>query len=696
MCGLAGFLNFSPKQTADQMRGVVGRMTRTLVHRGPDDEGIWCDPTAGIALGFRRLSIVDLSPSGHQPMTSSCGRFVIAFNGEIYNHHELRTELAALGRSFRGRSDTEVLLEGIAEWGIKGMIQRCLGMFAIALWDVQARELTLIRDRLGKKPLYYGTLSGGTLSGGTLSGGTLSGGAVAEGSSSGQSGATFVFGSELKALRAHPDFQATVNRDALSEFLRQSYLSDQSIYTGITPLRPGSFLTVRFQRPEIHEGQRSPSSSPRPTLQEYWSFREVRQRGQNAPFQGSYADAVEKLDELLTDAVQRRMVADVPLGAFLSGGIDSSLVVALMQKCSPRPIKTFTIGFDVESYNEAPFAANVARHLKTDHTEMMITSAEARDVIPLLPKLYDEPFGDSSQIPTYLVSRLARQHVTVALTGDGGDELFCGYRRYFEALDAESTQQSASRSRTSRIADRLRALPPWVRRSLNHATHAAGRVARGRLRRLLQRTVDVLGEAGPHDRYLRNLSHWRQADGVVVGATPPHRPLSSRSIIRGEPDSAGDLPETNLQFQQAWQAYDTLNYLPGDILTKVDRASMGVSLEARTPLLDHRVVEFAWSLPHEFKVQSGHGKRILRDVLAKYVPRELFERPKIGFGVPIGDWLRGPLREWVEKLINEPRLKREGFLNPHAVRERWEEHLRGADWSYLIWDVLMFQAWLEE
>lgn len=684
MCGLTGFLTSPNHLSANRMQEIVGTMAETLHHRGPDDQGTWCDPAAGVALGFRRLSIVDLSPCGRQPMTSSCGRFIIAFNGEIYNHDELRAELTTCGRTFRGRSDTEVLLEGIAAWGIRPTIERSVGMFAIALWDTQSGELTLIRDRLGKKPLYYGRFPQRP----TPRIADSPTATTAE-TSAQPAGFSILFGSELKALRAHPDFQASVNREALNEFLRQSYLSNQSIYEGVIPLPPGTLLTLRPDRDTL------PSATlPAPTP--YWDFRQVRSQGQSHPFTGSYAEAVDKLDELLTDAVQRRMVADVPLGAFLSGGIDSSLVVALMQKCSSRPIKTFTIGFDVESYNEAPYAAAVARHLKTDHTQMMVSSTEARDVIPLLPKLYDEPFGDSSEIPTYLVSRLARQHVTVALTGDGGDELFCGYRRYFEALDDFSAQSSGSRSRAARIAERLRKLPPGVRKSLSRTGRVAASLSWGRVQRLLSRTVDVLSETGPHDRYLRNMSHWRDADGAVRGISRQVPSPSSRSIIRDEPDNPPFPAESPAQLQQDWQAYDTLTYLPGDILTKVDRASMGVSLEARTPLLDHRVVEFAWTLPHEFKVQAGQGKRILRDVLAKYVPRELFERPKVGFGVPIADWLRGPLRDWVEKLINEPRLSEEGFLNPRVIRERWQDHLRGADWSYLLWDVLMFQAWLDE
>lgn len=662
MCGLTGFLNASRDQSADQMRAIAGRMADTLHHRGPDDTGIWCDPAAGFALGFKRLSIVDLSQAGHQPMASSCGRFVIAYNGEVYNHHELRKELIAKGHAFRGHSDTEVLIEGFAEWGIDAALQRTVGMFAIAVWDMQQRELTLARDRLGKKPLYYWL-----------------------------SGSILLFGSETKALRAHPAFVAEIDRTAIGEFLKYSYLpGTQSIYRNVVSLEPGHRATF----PLDQFGRGTPLET-RP----YWSFREVMDAGLNHPFSGSYEQAVEQLDSLLTDAVGCRMLADVPLGAFLSGGIDSSAVVALMQKQSSRPVKTFTIGFEEQAYNEAPYARNVAEHLRTDHTELYVTSAQARDVIPLLPKLFDEPFADSSQIPTFLVSQLARRHVTVALSGDGGDELFCGYRRYFEALegflptDEISGQATTPLGRVSQVAFLSRQLPSFVRRSAAGLWSIAGTILPGRLSRAAWLASQIFSDDGPNYRYLRNLNHWHDEDARELGIVMS----DSRESVQRLSDWLGQPPTTAAQFQQVWQAFDTLTYLPGDILTKVDRASMGVSLEARTPLLDHRVVEFAWTLPQEFKVQGRTGKRILRDVLAKYVPRELFERPKVGFGVPIDAWLRGPLRDWAEDLLDEQRLKREGYLNPAPIRRKWHEHLSGkVDWHYHLWDVLMFQAWLAE
>ncbi len=662
MCGLTGFLNRSRDQSADELLAVVGRMTETLHHRGPDDTGTWCDPATGIALGHKRLSIVDLSPAGHQPMASACGRFVIVYNGEVYNHSDLRGELAAKGHSFRGHSDTEVLVEGFAEWGIVETIQRCIGMFAIAVWDTRLRELTLIRDRIGKKPLYYGRF-----------------------------GSTLLFGSELKALRAHPAFRGDINRHALGEFLKRSYLPGTSIYRDVTQLRPGCSLTIRLDDEAWWTGNRVDPQ------QEYWTLDRAVSSGQDHPFAGSYEEAVTSLDRLLTDAVGCRMVADVPLGAFLSGGIDSSAVVALMQKQSPRPVKTFTIGFEEEEYNEAPFAKKVAEHLRTDHTELYVTSQQARDMIPRLPTMFDEPFADSSQVPTFLVSQLARQHVTVALSGDGGDELFCGYHRYFEALFgfdrslASSGGSVLSRAVRSRAVGLLHALPDAVRQPLAQTCRSFGRLSPGRLARLFQRVANVLGETNPNERYLRNMAHWRTDDRVVSGASiideyeiPQDFWPAARNRSPGE-------------FQQCWQWYDTLTYLPGDVLAKVDRASMAVSLETRVPLLDHRVVEFAWTLPHSFQASDGVGKRILRSVLAQYVPSELFERPKVGFGVPIDFWLRGPLKDWAEDLLDEGRLKREGYLNPQPIRQKWAEHLSGAvNWHRWLWDVLMFQAWLAE
>jgi asparagine synthase (glutamine-hydrolysing) len=647
MCGLTGFFNSRCDESAEQMRAIVGGMARTLHHRGPDDTGVWCDPVAGMALGHKRLSIVDLSPAGHQPMSSHCGRFVTAYNGEIYNHDELRRELAAAGHPFRGRSDTEVLVEGFAAWGIEATLRRCVGMFAIAVWDARERTLILIRDRLGKKPLYYGRF-----------------------------GSVLLFGSELKALRAHPAFAGAIDRDVLAGYLRWCHVRHPgSIYRGVRMLPPGTMVTFSRDDPQ--------PAAPVP----FWSFTEVAEAGMSRVQDAEpipFEQAADRLEEILTGAVACRMMADVPLGAFLSGGIDSSLVVALMQKLSARPVKTFTIGFEEAAYNEAPYAARVASHLKTDHTELYVTSAQARDVIPLLPTMFDEPFADSSQIPTFLVCRMARQHVTVALSGDGGDEVFCGYRRYFEAFegfDGTPVGDSRFRAGIGRLIQAVRRMPPVAAAPIRALIRGLSRLPVGRAARRFEQLANLLNDASPVDRYLRNLSHWLPETEIVIGA-------GGHASGIGQPGSFRNL-------RQAFQWYDTLTYLPDDILTKVDRTSMAVSLEARTPLLDHRVVGFAWALPHEYLVQGTTGKRILREVLSKHVPRSLFERPKVGFGVPIDAWLRGPLRDWAEELLDEGRLRREGYLNPVPIRQKWAEHLGGrGDWHYLLWDVLMFQAWL--
>lgn len=662
MCGLTGFLNYSRNQSSDEMTTIVGRMAETLHHRGPDDTGAWCDPVHGIALGFKRLSIVDLSAAGHQPMASSSGRYVIAYNGEIYNHKTLREELIERGHQFRGHSDTEVLIEGFVEWGIEATIERCNGMFAFAVWDSAERKLTLGRDRLGKKPLYFW-----------------------------RSNSVLLFASETKSFRAHPAFKATINRKMIGEFLKHSYLPNTSIYADVVNVLPGSLTTIQLDDEEFWSGGKFPD------VKRFWSLHRAIKAGIELPYHGRYEQAVDSLDELLSDAVGCRMIADVPLGAFLSGGIDSSLVVALMQKQSSRPVRTFTIGFEDESYNEAPFAKSVAQHLKTDHTELYVTSKEARDVIPLLPKLFDEPFADSSQIPTYLVSQMARKHVTVALSGDGGDELFCGYRRYFEALagffSGFDRTNGSGRGAMTLVAGLSRQLPDPLRYFAAEMAKAGGVLPLGPLARKFSIAADLMGDAGPHYRYLRNMAHWQNEDAAQVGVAMSDTRQAALDLCLWL-----DEPQTKPgQYQETWQAYDILNYLPGDILTKVDRASMGVSLEARTPLLDYRVVEFSLTLPHECKSLDGVGKRILRDVLAKYVPRELFERPKVGFGVPIDAWLRGPLKEWAEELLDENRLKREGFLNPAPIRRKWAEHLSGRfNWQYQLWDVLMFQAWLAE
>lgn len=644
MCGITGFWA-KPESPEAALRSLISTMTETLYHRGPDDAGVWTDAASGAALGFRRLAIVDLSPRGHQPMTSESGRFEIVFNGEVYNFASLRLELDKLGHHFRGGSDTEVILAAVEEWGLTAAVQRFVGMFAIALWDRELRQLHLVRDRLGIKPLYYGWFDG-----------------------------TFMFGSELKALVAHPAFRAEIDRDALTLYMRHGYVpSPYSIYQGVHKLPPGCILTLQSHDQDL--------AQPQP----YWSAQDVALAGARNPFAGSRADAVATLDELLREAVGLRMIADVPLGAFLSGGIDSSTVVALMQAQSSRPVKTFTIGFHEDGYDEAAHAAAVSKHLGTDHTSLVVTPGEARDVIPLLPWMYDEPFADSSQIPTFLVSQLARRHVTVSLSGDGGDELFGGYNRYFwgDAIwrrigwaprSARSLGGRALTTLSAETWDRsLSRMQPVLPRKLRQQSPGDK----------LHKLAEVLSVETSEELYLGLVSQWRDPQSVVIDGREPATVLTNRSQWAGLP-----------AFAKRMMYLDLVSYLPDDILAKVDRASMATSLEARVPLLDHRVVEFAASVPIEMNITGTQGKGLLRDVLHQYVPRELMERPKMGFGVPIDAWLRGPLREWAEDLLEPTAMHQDGFFNPAPIQQKWREHLSGTrNWQYHIWTVLQFQAW---
>ncbi len=640
MCGFAGFVDRSRSSAGEALARTAAAMAAPLVHRGPDDEGSWADPEAGLALGHRRLAIIDLSPTGRQPMTSGDGRYVIAYNGEVYNFRELRAELEALGHVFRGSSDTEVVVEGCARWGVREAVPRLAGMFAFALWDRRKRELTLVRDRLGIKPLYWG-----------------------------EAGGVLLFGSELKALRAHPRFAAEIDRDALASYLRHGYIpGPHSIYRGVSKLEPGHMLTWR--------------ADGGPRISCYWDLRAVAAAAALAePRHVAEDEAVEALEALLRDTVRSHMVADVPLGVFLSGGIDSSLVTALMQAESGRPVKSFSIGLEQQDFDEAAFAKAVAHHLGTEHTELYLGPDEAMDLIPRLPEWYDEPFADSSQLPTALVSRLARRDVTVSLSGDGGDELFAGYAHYFYCARAWAKLALAPRPLRRAAAGALERLPPPLTRALGPVVSGVpGRqLARGRVRRLAR----ALRSAGPDDLYRHVLSHWEAPERLVPGAVEHKGRLWDDGVGAEIPD-----------FIQRMQYRDTAQYLPDDILTKVDRASMAFGLEARVPLLDHRVVEQAWRLPPSMKVRDGEGKWVLRRILGKYLPRHLFERPKMGFGVPIHAWLRGRLRDWGEDLLDERRLREEGFLDPDPIRRRWAEHLSGeADWAYALWDVLMFEAW---
>ena len=645
MCGISGFLT-APGQSRDALVRTATAMADTLRHRGPDDAGAWADEASGAALGFRRLAIIDLSEHGRQPMHSASGRYVIVLTGEIYNFQALRKPLEREGHRFVGRSDVEVALAVIERDGVARALEEFNGMFAFALWDGHERTLTIARDRFGEKPLYYGWCGG-----------------------------TLLFGSELKALRRHPDFSASIDRDALAEFARLGFVPcPRSIYAGISKLPPGCFAVVSAAR----------RGAPVVPVS-YWSAASVVEHGLANPFTGSEDEALAELDAVLRDAVSVRMLADVPLGAFLSGGIDSSLIVSLMQAQSPTPVRTFTIGFGETGFDEARDARAVARHLGTNHTEFTVRPADALAVIARLPELYDEPFADSSQIPTFVVSSLARRHVTVALSGDGGDELFGGYNRHVWAGRLWSAAGWLPRSVRRVAGQALRSPAPetWDR-----LYGAAAAVLPGRLRirnagEKLHKLGAVAAVSTARELYAALASTWPDARRVVVGASSA--PMLEWSDAR--PPVIDDLAN--------WMMYrDSVTYLPDDILAKVDRASMGASLEARVPFLAPRVYALAWRLPLAMKIRGGRGKWLLRRALERYVPAALFERPKMGFAVPVGAWLRGPLREWAHALLDPAKLRREGFFDARIIEAMWRAHLRGGtDWQHRLWTVLMFQSW---
>lgn len=649
MCGIAGVLggDWSQKQ---EVEATLMRMIQRIHHRGPDHQDIWTDSDAQVGLAHCRLAVVDLSPAGNQPMHSDSGRYVIIYNGEIYNHRHLRAQLCEAGyaRNWRGHSDTETLLAAIEMWGIRDTLQRSTGMFAFALWDRSARTVTLARDRLGEKPLYYGRQS---------------------------EGGPLLFGSQLDAIAQHPAFSAEIDRQALTLFLRYNYVpAPFSIFRGIAKLRPGTFVTLNQVGSDANE-------------QSYWSAAEVATRGAADPLELGEDEAVEELERLLERAIGEQMIADVPLGAFLSGGIDSSVVVAIMQKLARLPVKTFTIGFGEKSYNEAEHARAVAAHLGTDHTDLYVTPEQAREVIPRLPQIYDEPFADSSQIPTHLVSALARKHVTVALSGDGGDEVFGGYNRYLytaELWDKISKLPKPVRGTAARV---LTAVSPTAWTRLGSATRMIlPRLAKvDRLGDKVHKGASLLTSDSFDDLYSRMISHWRDPSSAVVDGA--------------EPAPEQNLAATNLFIQLApverMMARDLVGYLPDDILVKVDRAAMAVSLETRVPFLDEEVIEFAWRLPFDFRLRRGRTKWILRKLLHRHVPEALVDRPKMGFGVPLGAWLRGPLRDWAEELLDDRRLRHEGFFCPGPVQRMWHAHLGGAvDHEHHLWSVLMFQQWI--
>jgi len=643
MCGIAGFW-IQRGSNGEILKKEIMKMTRALAHRGPDDEGFYVDKKTGIALGHRRLSILDLSPKGHQPMISFSGRYVIVYNGEVYNYKELRKEIENnFNVKFKSDTDTEVILAGFEVWGVEGTLERMNGMFAFALWDKKKRKLFLMRDRVGIKPLYYGV----------------------------QNGILF-FASELKAIRANRFFKPEIDRNALALFFRHNYIpAPYSIYKNIKKLEPGHHAVI--------------SGNLNIKIRRYWDIEKIVEDGIKNPIDLSEKEAALELERLLLDSVKKRMIADVPLGAFLSGGIDSSTVVALMQAQNNIPVKTFTIGFYENNYDEAKYAKKVAKHLGTDHTELYITPKEAIDVIPKLSDIYDEPFSDSSQIPTFLVSQLTKRYVTVSLSGDGGDELFGGYNRYFRASNTWNRINFIPYVVRLRLSKMISLLSP---RCIDRALKPVKVIAPKQVKNILSRDKvlkfsKILTNRNPDELYKRLISHWKNPEKLVFNSKEPKTILDDLRIKDFIPN-----------FKDRMMFFDFITYLPDDILTKVDRASMAVSLEARVPILDYRIVEFSKKLPLNFKIKNDKSKWILRQVLYKYVPKELVERPKMGFGVPLDNWLRGPLRDWAEDLLDEKKIKRDEFLNPEPIKKLWKEHLSGKrNWQYLLWDVFVFQAW---
>lgn len=646
MCGIAGFWDPKQRNGQEQLTGMVVAMRDTLLHRGPDGAGAWVDVKSGIAFGHRRLAILDLTEQGQQPMLSSSGRYVITFNGEIYNHQEIKQQLASAGLAptWRGHSDTEIILAAFEAWGVAKALASFVGMFAIALWDQQEQLLYLMRDRLGEKPLYYGWINN-----------------------------YLVFGSELKSLKAHPAWQQTINRDAVSLMMRYNCVpAPYTIYTDIKKLEPGHFIVVNREQ-QI-------------TDTVYWDLKTIIT---NMPVNNNLSTelAINTLESKLKKSVNQQMVADVPLGAFLSGGIDSSTIVALMQSQSIQPVKTFTIGFEAENYNEAEQAKAIAAHLHTQHTELYLSAAQTQAIIPDLASFYDEPFADSSQLPTYIVAKLTREHVKVSLSGDGGDELFAGYNRYTWVPAIWQRISLLPQPLRVAISKLLQVLPPqaWDRVFKLLTPLLPGFAKQRNPGDKMHKLARILNSPSPQAVYHKLISHWYDQEALVDKIHNPNGLLTDLSL---------DL--TDRSFVESMMYIDSKRYLADDILVKVDRAAMAVSLETRVPFLDHRVVEYAWSLPLDLKVRNGQSKWILRQILQRYVPNELIDRPKMGFGVPIDLWLRGPLKEWAQDLLSNSMLAKHGFLNSKLIQKKWQEHLSGVrNWQYHLWDVLMFQTWYE-
>ena len=634
MCGVAGIISLNEEVSRDALL----LMSQELTHRGPDDSGIWINNNIG--LSHRRLSVIDLTSTGHQPMCSLGGRYTIVFNGEIYNHLELRKQLVFF--DWNGQSDTETLLACVESWGLDKTLKKINGMFAFALWDSEKCSIHLARDRIGEKPLYYGW-----------------------------QGSDFLFGSELKALKAHPGFKANIDRESLDLYFRYNYIpAPYSIYENIYKLPPGSVLS-------LYQGKKKYK------IRRYWSIEDKSIAGVHAPLLNSEDNLINELECRIKKSIKQKMVSDVPLGAFLSGGIDSSVVVGIMQSLSLHPVKTFTIGFKDEVFDEAEDAKLIAKYLGTDHHELYISAQDVIDIIPLMSDLYDEPFSDASQIPTYLVSKLARQEVTVSLSGDGGDELFCGYNRYHV---------------TKKIWNKISIFPLFIRKYVSlFLLFVPTKVwdkfelfsfisqKYNNLGVKIHKGAKVLHSQSLVELYENILSNWKVSDGLVLDR------CNSKALNLSPSDEVASF--SNIEKMMLW---DFQSYLPDDILVKLDRASMGCSLESRVPFLDHNLVEFAWRIPAKYKYRDKKGKWILRQVLYRYIPKELMERPKAGFTLPLANWLRGDLKVWAESLINIERLNREGILNADIVNKKWNEHQEdGKDWSNQLWSVLIFQLWLE-